>query len=178
MIPFKKTTVAAKGEILLVFLLIVFSKLALAQEMPPKHTFYAELAFRGPVYSINYDRVFKQEEKFAFSYRLGFSITKEALALPLGFNVFTGKNSAHLELSLSVVPYIEQYETFLSKNDHSDTFIYLIPGLGYRYQKPSGGLFFKVVLSPLILLDPPSNDFWNMDPKLFGAGSFGGGWSF
>ena len=76
------------------------------------------------------------------------------------------------------MPYIDKYKSFLSKNDLSDKYIYIIPGIGYRYQKQNGGFFFKAVLSPMIILDPRSNDFWKMNPEIYVAGSIGFGLSF
>lgn len=143
-----------------------------------RNTFYIDLSTRGAYYSVNYDRIFSVGKKLSYSYRIGFSVLENAIALPLGINLFTGKGNAHAEFSLTLMPYMDEYKSFLSSNDLSDKYLYIIPAAGYRYQKRGGGLFFKVALSPMIVLDPPSSNFWKMDPKVYAAGNIGVGWSF
>ncbi|MDF1549687.1 MAG: hypothetical protein P1P88_17805 [Bacteroidales bacterium] len=143
-----------------------------------KNTTYVDFASKGAFYSINYDKIFHQKKKFTLSYRIGFSILEDGIAMPLGVNLFTGKGNSHVEYSLTVIPYIDHYKSFLSSNDLSDKYLYVVPGIGYRFQKPTGGIFFKIVVSPMIFLDPPSSNFWKMDPKLYFAGNVGIGFSF
>jgi hypothetical protein len=144
-----------------------------------KNAVYAEGATRGPVYSINYDRIFRQGEKLAYSFRAGFSIYSNTVSFPVGLNLITGVNEHHAEFSLAVVPHID-YDVHLvgSNKTESDTYIFVNPSVGYRYQKAEGGIFLKAAAGPSIFLDPPSNDFWNMDPKLYASGSIGVGISF
>jgi len=143
-----------------------------------RNTFYIDFSSKGAYYSINYDRVFSIGKKLCYSYRLGFSVLENAIALPLGINLCTGKGSSHAEFSLTLMPYMDEYKSFLSSNDLSDKYLYVIPAVGYRYQKRRGGLFFKLALSPMLVLDPPSSNFWKMDPKMYAAGNIGVGWSF
>ncbi len=143
-----------------------------------RNTFYANFTNKGAYYSVNYDRIFSQGQKLTWSYRIGFSILENAIALPLGINAFTGKEKSHLEFSLSIIPYIDKYKSLTSSNDLSDKYIYLVPGVGYRFQKPNDGLFFKALISPTIILDPPSSNFWKMEPKLHFTASLGLGYSF
>jgi len=144
-----------------------------------KNAVYVEGATRGPVYSINYDRIFRQGEKLAYSFRAGFSIYNNTVAFPVGVNFITGLNEHHAEFSFNVIPYID-YDVHLvgSNNTESDKYIYVNPSIGYRYQKKEGGVFLKAAVGPSVFLDPPSNDFWNMDPKLYAFGSIGLGISF
>ncbi len=143
-----------------------------------RNTFYAGFSTEVAYYSVNYDRIIKQNKKLAWSYRFGFSILENAITLPIGINLITGKNNSHAEFSLSIIPYIDKYKSFLSSNDLSDKHIYVVPGVGYRYQKPNGGFFFKILVSPTIHLDPPSSNFWKMDPKLLFTANCGLGISF
>lgn len=148
------------------------------QHFTAVNTMYADFASRGAYYSLNYDRIFREREKITTSYRAGFSVTGKTIALPLGINFFTGHNASHTEFSLTLVPYIEDYKSFLSANDLSDKKMLIIPGIGYRYQKTEGGLFIKAVASPAIYLDPPSDYFWKMDGKLYPVLTAGIGYSF
>jgi hypothetical protein len=143
-----------------------------------KNTSYAEAATQGPAYSINYDRIFSEGNVFAKSYRIGFSIYKNVFALPIGINFITGKSQHHAELSFTAVPYIEKVSKLFSPGNLSDKKMYIISGAGYRYQKPSGGFYFKASAGPVLYLDPPSDNFWNMDPKVFAGVSVGAGYSF
>ncbi|NJO92788.1 MAG: hypothetical protein HC831_30345 [Chloroflexia bacterium] len=143
-----------------------------------RNTFYAGFTNEGAIYSINYDRIFSQNNKLAWSYRIGLSILENAIAMPIGINLFTGKGNSHAEFSFTVIPYVDKYRSFLSSDDLSDKYIYLIPGIGYRFQKPKGGIFFKALVSPTVFLDPPSSNFWKMDPKLKFLAHVGIGYSF
>ena len=143
-----------------------------------RNTFYLDLASKGAYYSLNYDRIFHQGDQLNYSFRIGFSILKDAVALPFGINLFTGKKDNHIEFSITFMPYIDQYKSFLSENDLSDKYLYIITGIGYRYQKWGGGFFFRTALSPMLILDPRSSDFWKMDPKVELAVNIGLGWSF
>lgn len=143
-----------------------------------RNTLFADFATRGAFYSVNYDRIFKEGQQLTKSYRAGFSVTGKTIALPLGINFFTGHNASHMEISLTLVPYIDNYKSFLSASDLSDKKMLIIPGLGYRYQQPEGGFFFKAVAAPAIHLDPPSDNFWKMDGKLYPVLTIGAGYSF
>lgn len=144
-----------------------------------KNAIYVEGASRGPVYSINYDRIFRQGEKLAYSFRVGFSIYSNTVSFPVGLNLITGLNDHHAEFSLTVIPYIDYGVHRVGSNrTESDKYIFVNPAMGYRYQKAGGGIFVKAAVGPSIFLDPPSNDFWNMDPKLYVFGSIGLGINF
>jgi len=145
-----------------------------------KNAIYIEGATKGPVYTINYDRIFRQGEKLAYSFRAGLSIYDNTVSFPAGINFITGLNDHHAEFSLSIIPFID-YKAHLvgsSNGDQSDKYIYVNPAIGYRYQKRETGIFLKAAAGPSIFLDPPSNDFWNMDPKLYAFASFAVGISF
>jgi hypothetical protein len=143
-----------------------------------RHTIYVDGTSKGAYYSVNYDRIFSRGEKFIKSYRAGFSIMSHVIAFPFGIQFFTGHQQDHFEFGVTVVPYIENFEKLFSPGNLSDKKIYLIPGAGYRYQKPDGGFFFKIIAGPVIYLDPPSDNFWKMDGKVYAGGSIGAGISF
>lgn len=144
-----------------------------------RNTFYIEAASRGPVYSINYDRIFRQGDKLAYSFRAGFSIEPKAISFPVGINFITGLNDHHGEFSLSIIPYIKSVDkNSATNNDETDKYIFINPAIGYRFQKTGKGIFLKAAVGPSVFLDPPSNDFWNMDPKVYAFGSIGVGLSF
>lgn len=166
---------------ILLFFAVLHSKHTTAQtgsRFEKRNTVYAATSTQGPVYSINYDRIFSEGTIFTKSYNAGLSIYKDVLAVPFGINFFTGKNTHHAELSFTVIPYIEKFQQLGAAGNLSDKKLYIIPGAGYRYQKPTGGFFFKAVAAPVLLLDPPSDNFWKMDPKMYAGISIAAGISF
>jgi hypothetical protein len=181
MILFKKVNPIQGIPVMLIVALIFFAGITSAQNNNrlAKNAFYAELASRGPVYSINYDRIFRQGDKLAYSFSAGFSILNNAISFPLGIHFITGTGDHHAEFGISFIPYIDyKHDIIGSDKTDADKYLYINPSVGYRYQKKITGLFFKAVVGPSIFLDPPSNDFWNMDPKLYAFGSIGLGISF
>ena len=145
-----------------------------------QNSIYLEAASKGPLYSINYDRIFRQGERTDYSFRLGFSFERDAISIPVGFNFISGHDEHHAEFSFTVIPYFHYYDKQEAVNytDKSDKYIYLHPGVGYRFQKPERSLFLKAAVGPSLVLDPQKGDFWNMDPKVYFFGSVGGGISF
>ena len=164
----------------ILFLFACFAKSSYSQKTNSfsRHTVYADFASHGAYYSVNYDRIFSRGEKLAKTYRIGFSVIQNAVAMPVGINFFTGHEASHVEFGLTVVPYIETYTDPYWGTKETDKKIYIIPGAGYRYQKPEGGFFFKVIAGPVIYLDPPSDDFWKMDGKVYPGITAGLGFSF
>ncbi len=159
--------------------LIAFTLCAHSQNVAiARNTVYAEGTTHGAYYSINYDRIFRLGANFTNTYRIGFSLLNNAVALPVGLNFLKGDGFHHFEFGLTVVPYVENYQKLFQTGNLSDKKIYLIPGAGYRYQPPGGGLFFKAIVAPVIYLDPPSDNFWKMDGKVYAGGSVGAGISF
>jgi hypothetical protein len=62
-----------------------------------RNNVYADFASKGATYSLNYERIFSVGQKFSKSYRVGFSVLKNAIAMPLGINFFTGHDASHFE---------------------------------------------------------------------------------
>jgi hypothetical protein len=137
-----------------------------AQEARPsfakRNAIYVEGAGKGPYYSINYDRIIRVGQKWSYSLRAGFSVVADGISMPLGINAFTTPGNHHLELGLGLTPYVDHYRTFLAKEDFSDKYLYIVPSVGYRYQRPEGGLYFTAGLMPYLFLDPPSDDVLNV----------------
>lgn len=163
------------------FCAVLHSKHTTAQngnKFEKRNTIYAATATQGPVYSICYDHILIEGKVFSKTFHTGFSIYNNVLAIPFGFSFFTGKNAHHAELSISIIPYIENYQKLFAAGNLSDKKLYIIPGAGYRYQKSTGGFFFKAVAAPVLLLDPSSDNFWKMDPGIYAGISIAAGISF
>ena len=189
--PENKTFTASKGILLSfklhhycfisVITLILCCRLTSAfGQQNAQNAIYLETASKGPVYSFNYDRIVRQGDKLVYSIRAGFSFERDAVSFPVGFNFITGYNDHHAEFGLTLIPYFQYYDKQLAANysDKSDKYIFLHPGVGYRFQRPERSLFLKAVVGPSLVLDPQAGDFWNMDPKVYFFGSVGGGITF
>jgi hypothetical protein len=134
-------------------------------EFPKRNALYVEAFGKAPYYSVNYDRIVRVGAKWSYSLRAGFSIVADGISMPLGFNAFTTPGHHHLEWGLGLTPYIDHYRTFLAEKDESDKQLYIVPHIGYRYQKPEGGLFFTAGVMPTVFIDPPSTNVWDFTPE-------------
>ena len=166
------------ATVLLSSLIFLDTNVIAQTERIGKNTVYAEGASKGATYSLNYERVFSYGDKFAKSYRVGLCFLNDVLAVPIGIQFISGKGVHHAEYSFTAVPYIEHYNKLFSGNSLADKKIFLMPGAGYRYQKPGNGFFGKVVVGPIIYLDPASDNFWRMDPKLYAGITVAAGFAF
>jgi hypothetical protein len=138
-----------------------------------KNVLFLELGGLGPYYSVNLDHIFKQKENLMYSYRIGISVLPESVSLPIGLNFITGKSKHHAEITIGGNVYVEHPFTVFTDKPDTDKMMFASIGGGYRYQKPSGGFFFTIGVTPLLRLDPPSDDFWNIGTKFYPSGHIG-----
>lgn len=120
------------------------------------NTVYFELFGNGLVYSVNYDRMVTDN----ISVRAGYggltvkSIETQEEAkitmIPVLGNYLMGDGNHKLEIGGGVVMVSIDYSGNVEDIDFSIGADGAIPtgNLGYRYQKPEGGLFFKASLCP------------------------------
>ena len=80
------------------------------------HTVYAEGSTQGPVYSLNYDKIFSQGRIFAKSFRAGFSVYNDVLAVPAGLNFISGKSAHHAELDFRLGRNARVHQSALVEN--------------------------------------------------------------
>jgi hypothetical protein len=169
-----------RTPVFLLFLLIACICGFVCQAQPAgykKNTFFGKYSLDGPVYAVNYDRIIARPANVAYTATLGFSVLNNKIAVPVGFNLFTGKSDHHPEFGITLTPEVE-HKTYSSGETDNDKKIYVFPALGYRYQRNQGGLFMRAAAGPLITLDPASDDFWNMDPRYSFSFSVGIGYTF
>ena len=109
---------------------------------PARHVFYTEFAGTTFGASLNYEYVFFQHLNVRLAGRagLGFSPFNAAFAgvIPLGVSAIVGKKNHHLEMGLA-------HSTALDKDGVS---LFGIGVAGYRFQKPNGGIFFRISYNP------------------------------
>jgi hypothetical protein len=138
-----------------------------------KNSLFLELGGLGPFYSINLDHILSQRESLMLSYRVGVSVLPNSISMPLAINLITGKYKHHGEVTIGGNVYVEEPFSAFGNNPVTDKMMFMGVGGGYRYQKPDGGIFFTIGVTPLLRLDPPSDDFWNIGTKFYLSGHFG-----
>lgn len=147
-------------------------RLDLDQDLAPlaehsAHATYVELGGMGVLYSVNYE--YRPIEWLAL--RVGveaFPIFESmALIVPVAVYGLLGGDGHYLELGLG---YTGLYGFSGGEVHTDDDGHFLVPQLGYRYQPPGAGFFFRATFTPLTRLNKP-DDILPM-PGL----SFGGTW--
>lgn len=129
-----------------------------AEVFTAMNSIYAEGGGNGFLYSINYGRIFNQKGAFKFSGSAGFSYVKQVTTthwtpiIPIEASLLWGKTSHHLELGTGTSLLTAQsisLDTETNTLQEKVSFNSLIFfRLGYRYQKPEGGFFFRIGYTP------------------------------
>ena len=152
---------------LLSFLFLIYHPMQ--SQSSGKSAFYLEVASAPTPYSINFETQIKEGKTFIYAFRVGGSLGKDVLAIPLGIHAYTKHGAHHFEWSLVAMPYINHYQTIFKQDGLTDTYLYVIPGLGYRYQRPQGRWFARAAVHPMIEMDPPSTNIFDVEPKFLGG---------
>jgi hypothetical protein len=158
-----------------------------------KHAIYGELGGTSTGYAINYGFIFHQKERLKYSASAGFSMRyqNEDVRVSSGFLIpsfsteitaLWGKSKGHLEFGTGFVAY--RSKQFIFDEDFprnirerqywSKT---IVPRIGYRFQKPDGGLFFRAAYTPWIIFNNIEGDEEKVKFLPFGIG-LSLGWSF
>lgn len=136
--------------------------------------FYLEAGGAGGYYSVNAERVFASVGKFKLSGRVGFGNAnfdldnynndpRKYYTIPVGVQAFRGSGYRHIEFGLGL-SYIEGEDALVTYETIENETLYLVPSIGYRYQKPSGGFFVRVLYTPHIRIKEFSG-FTGFDEK-------------
>jgi hypothetical protein len=134
----------------------VFSQEKNTINIVEQNTIYAEAFGQGFCYSINYDRLFNTEKRFKNSFTAGFVYVPESmgfgdgiyLGIPVSYNWLLGKKSHHFELGIGLTSLLVNPNS----NVGTDSYTYMTPKIGYRFQRPNGGLFFRATVTPMIAI--------------------------
>ncbi|SDA90478.1 hypothetical protein SAMN03080617_03304 [Algoriphagus alkaliphilus] len=171
----------------LVFLTL--SQFTFAQTEPDtftaKNAIYLELGGSSGRYAINYNKIFHQKGKLKLNASAGFSMWRDQInnfktiwlpVIPLEVSALYGKSNHHLELGFGVTSYLSRTLDFNSESlelEDKVVFDAFIPlRVGYRYQKPEGGFFFRVGYTPIFILPTGGREGWIFEPRFAGV-SFG-----
>ena len=132
-----------------------------------RHTVYGEVGGNAILYSVNYDVMLTQGGAFNdLSFRIGVSPgfwfiepgpSSVWLFIPIELNaIFHMTNNSHLELGMGSVVHrgTELYgEQKRISYAVTRTKAYMTLRTGYRYQRPSGGFFFRIGFTPLLFVN-------------------------
>ncbi|GMQ27566.1 hypothetical protein [Algoriphagus confluentis] len=137
-----------------------------AEIFTAKNLIFAEFFGNSGGYALNFGRIFFQKEKWKISASAGFSVLYKSEDEPLhpGYLVpafipeisaFYGKSKHHLELGVGFNAAYQKSYSFdedFPNNTKEQTYWSksIVPRIGYRYQKPEGGFFFRVGYTPSI----------------------------
>ncbi len=118
-----------------------------------QHAFYIELLGNGFFYSVNYDWIFIDKRNINISGRVGLTYMPHwerftevrGPGMPLELNFLIGKKSNFIELGLGAT-YFYFYEPY---DKIHFNFLMETLRLGWRYQRPAGGLMFRVAVVPI-----------------------------
>lgn len=150
-----------------------------------RNAVYLEFGGSSGIYAINYSKIFHQKGKLKLNASAGFSmLPNEKIdsktiwlpAIPLEITALFGKSSHHLEMGFGFTSYLDKTTAMDSETfELSDKVVFgaVIPvRIGYRYQKPEGGFFFRVGYTPLFGVPVRAGKSWSFNPYHAGI-SFG-----
>jgi hypothetical protein len=121
-----------------------------------KNSVQLDLGGHGMFYSLNYERIIFNGERFKTAAQVGCSFYPPSwgyieLWMPVGINeIFTLKNNHHIELGVGVVPTRSPSPEMEMYDSYSPWSSFLSARLGYRYQKPDGKFLFRAGFTPLL----------------------------
>lgn len=113
---------------------------------------YAEYGAAGVSYTANVEHLIFAKWGWYANGRIGFGVSKREdnipIFIPVGVNFYRGKRNSHPEvgLGLSYAEGLQVVGTSINKA------LYFMPSLSYKFQKPGGGLFFRIGYAPYIKL--------------------------
>ncbi len=162
-----------KTFILLAMLLgqiVTFGQAESKAVLPKRNTVYFEVFGQGLYNSFSYDRLYRLDKKVKTSFTAGLTLIPArelfVLGAPVSYNFIFGQKNHHLELGLGfTLMYLREgrvnaSEGYTDQNGVNQTYNYLghsnnfysffTPKIGYRFQKPTGGFFMRVALTPPI----------------------------
>lgn len=155
-----------------------------AETFTAKNGVYIELGGSSGLYAFNYSKIFHQKGKLKLNMSVGFSMVPRELnsktawlpTIPLEITALYGKSNHHLEMGFGLASYLASTSYFDSETlEVNDKVVFgaAIPfRVGYRYQKPEGGFFFRVAYTPFFNVPVGGREEWNFDPRFAGI-SFG-----
>ncbi|GMQ30301.1 hypothetical protein [Algoriphagus confluentis] len=151
----------------------------------PKNSVFLEIGGNAGQYAFNYGRTFHQNGNVKLIGSLGFSFWADPIegstiwkpALPVELVALVGKKRHHLELGVGFTSFIEsQIDSEFTaggivQTEGDSFFAALIPfRIGYRYQKPNKGFFFRIGYTPFFSIPTKMDESWDFQAIHAGIG--------
>lgn len=125
-----------------------------------KNSIYVELGGNGVLGSINYDRLFYENNKIHLTGRIGLSIYPSAifqespLLMPVEADILIGSEKKFFETGLGFTRDFHSYKLYIYDSNgsyevHNYYNNYLFVRLGYR-SRSEGGFLFRVAATPVM----------------------------
>ncbi|MGZ8508403.1 MAG: hypothetical protein ACXWXW_14565 [Bacteroidia bacterium] len=111
-----------------------------------KNSVNIELAGHGVLYSVNYERILINNNKYKTAAQIGGTYYPKSLITHFLVNEIISFNKHHIELGAGASPGIG-----LENTGHYFIDYVSLRG-GYRYQQPDGNIVFKLAFTPLLAL--------------------------
>lgn len=120
-----------------------------------KNSLQFELGGHGLFYSVNYERILVNADRFKTAAQLGFSYYPPSTGvrdfwIPFSINEIISFGNHHIEAGLG---YVLLREAARDQENNPDYWYWtdLVSGrIGYRFQKPGGRLIFRAAFTPMI----------------------------
>lgn len=160
-----------KNIFLLIILLtpvLTFGQDTITVSALKRNSIYIEVSGQGLYPSLSFDRLYRIDKKIKTSFTTGLTLIPTSslfvLSAPVSYNWLFSHKKHHLELGLGLtIMYLREgnidaargytdengvyrYERFVGHENNF--FSYITPKIGYRLQKPSGGLFLRITITP------------------------------
>ncbi len=124
------------------------------QPFQNKNSFQLELMGPTVFYSLNYERILINGERFKTSAQLGISYYPPStgmrdLWIPIGINEIISFGNHHLEVGLGYLPVREALRDSEMEAVEWEWSHMLNGRIGYRYQKPDGRLIIRADFTPV-----------------------------
>ena len=142
------------SKLKILLLLLTLSLSAISQNQMNSFALTVDILGNGGLYSVNGEYKIGKINNFQVNARAGFGYYQtnnyEFVGVPIGLNLLTGTKNHHLELGLGAsyvkgLPFPHQTGNLIESEG-----IYFVPSIGYRFDKLTKGLIFKVNYSPFI----------------------------
>jgi hypothetical protein len=152
-----KKTITTAIIVFATFTAFCQERVTLPFEFQHKNSIQLELFGHGAFYSVNYERILLNGEKFKTTGQAGFAWYPPATDvrefwLPFSINELVSFNQHHVEFGLGTAFTNEEMQRLTGENTR-DWSTFLTGRVGYRYQKPEGRFIFRIGFTPLYELD-------------------------
>jgi hypothetical protein len=126
-----------------------------SQRSQSSNAVYIEVLGPGVFYSVNYERCFSEMT----TVRIGLSTWEKAdfsfVGIPLLVNYLVGQYNSKLELGIGI-EYVNIDVDIGSDNflliSGTGSYVMGVGSIGYRYQPLDGGMHFRFVLNPMLIM--------------------------